>query len=407
MRNKNFHILRLITLVMLMGFMGVTSFSQSKTDKLKAKEKQLNKQLEQTQELLSATQKSQNSTLSELRIINKQIAFKEELLINIGNQIKETTYQIKSNKKEVESLNQSILRLKKEFHEMVRFAYKNRKREYSVIYLFSSEDYNQAYRRLKYIEQYSENRKLKAVEVKNMQVKLRKENEILLANIESKKEMIASYDEEKKKFQEVKDKQQIVLNKILSNKEVLQAKLKKQEAEQERIAQAIRAEIEKQMAKSRKNNSFALSPEAKLASNSFEKNRGKLPWPVSRGTITKRYGKQRHSEISTAYVQNNGIDISTLKGSNVRAVFEGKVTSVFTIPGSGQTVIISHGAYRTVYSNLKSVKVEVGQSVKTKQEIGVLLPDPSGTISESHFEIWKISGSDMSTQNPAIWLYKS
>lgn len=392
---------------MLMGFMGVTSFSQSKTDKLKAKEKQLNKQLEQTQELLSATQKSQNSTLSELRIINKQIAFKEELLINIGNQIKETTYQIKSNKKEVESLNQSILRLKKEFREMVRFAYKNRKREYSVIYLFSSEDYNQAYRRLKYIEQYSENRKLKAVEVKNMQVKLRKENEILLANIESKKEMIASYDEEKKKFQEVKDKQQIVLNKILSNKEVLQAKLKKQEAEQERIAQAIRAEIEKQMAKSRKNNSFALSPEAKLASNSFEKNRGKLPWPVSRGTITKRYGKQRHSEISTAYVQNNGIDISTLKGSNVRAVFEGKVTSVFTIPGSGQTVIISHGAYRTVYSNLKSVKVEVGQSVKTKQEIGVLLPDPSGTISESHFEIWKISGSDMSTQNPAIWLYKS
>ncbi len=392
---------------MLMGFMGVTSFSQSKTDKLKAKEKQLNKQLEQTQELLSATQKSQNSTLSELRIINKQIAFKEELLINMGNQIKETTYQIKSNKKEVESLNQSILRLKKEFREMVRFAYKNRKREYSVIYLFSSEDYNQAYRRLKYIEQYSENRKLKAVEVKNMQVKLRKENEILLTNIESKKEMIASYDEEKKKFQEVKDKQQIVLNKILSNKEVLQAKLKKQEAEQERIAQAIRAEIEKQMAKSRKNNSFALSPEAKLASNSFEKNRGKLPWPVSRGTITKRYGKQRHSEISTAYVQNNGIDISTLKGSNVRAVFEGKVTSVFTIPGSGQTVIISHGAYRTVYSNLKSVKVEVGQSVKTKQEIGVLLPDPSGTISESHFEIWKISGSDMSTQNPAIWLYKS
>ncbi|MDA9066907.1 peptidoglycan DD-metalloendopeptidase family protein [Flavobacteriales bacterium] len=407
MRNKNFHILRLITLVMLMGFMGVTSFSQSKTDKLKAKEKQLNKQLEQTQELLSATQKSQNSTLSELRIINKQIAFKEELLINMGNQIKETTYQIKSNKKEVESLNQSILRLKKEFREMVRFAYKNRKREYSVIYLFSSEDYNQAYRRLKYIEQYSENRKLKAVEVKNMQVKLRKENEILLTNIESKKEMIASYDEEKKKFQEVKDKQQIVLNKILSNKEVLQAKLKKQEAEQERIAQAIRAEIEKQMAKSRKNNSFALSPEAKLASNSFEKNRGKLPWPVSRGTITKRYGKQRHSEISTAYIQNNGIDISTLKGSNVRAVFEGKVTSVFTIPGSGQTVIISHGAYRTVYSNLKSVKVEVGQSVKTKQEIGVLLPDPSGTISESHFEIWKISGSDMSTQNPAIWLYKS
>lgn len=396
-----------ISLLLVMSLTSLDGLTQSKTQRLKAKEERLKKQLAQTQELLSETRKSQNSTLSELRIINKQIAYKEELLINLDNQITNITHQIKTNRKEIESLKETVVRLKKEFREMVRFAYKNRKKENNVMYLFSSEDINQAYRRMKYIEQYSENRKLKVIEIKNMQEKLKEENLELLANMESKKELIVSFEEEKSKFLEVKKSQQLILDKILSNKEVLQTKLEKQKQEREKIAAAIRREIEKELARANKNSAFKLSPEAKLASSSFEKNRGKLPWPVARGTITKRFGKQRHSQVSTAYIQNNGIDISTLKGASVRAVFEGTVTSIFTIPGSGQTVIVSHGAYRTVYSNLKTVNVSINQKLKTKQNLGTLLPNASGTISESHFEIWKISGSSMNPQNPAIWLYRN
>lgn len=393
-------------LVMLV--MAGNSFAQkSKTQQLKAKEEMLKKQLAQTQELLNATRSSQNTTLGELRIINKQIAYKEELLMNMKNQIRETERQINKNEEEIKVLEEDLARLKKEFVEMVRFAYKNRKKEYNAMYLFSSESYSQAYRRMKYIEQYTANRTRKAKEITTMQEDLNAQNEVLAANIESKKELVASFDKEKQQFLEVKKEQQEVLTKIKANKEALQQKLEQQQAEQERIAAAIRAEIEKELAKANKNNVFQLSPEAKLASSSFEKNRGSLPWPVARGTITKRFGKQRHSQVATAYVQNNGIDISTLKGSNVRVVFDGTVTSIFTIPGSGQTVIVSHGAYRTVYSNLKTVDVKLNQQLKTKQTLGTLLPDNSGSISESHFEIWKISSSGMSPQNPAIWLYRN
>lgn len=395
-------------LFLVMLVMAGNSFAQkSKTQQLKAKEEMLKKQLAQTQELLNATRSSQNTTLGELRIINKQIAYKEELLMNMKNQIRETERQINKNEEEIKVLEEDLARLKKEFVEMVRFAYKNRKKEYNAMYLFSSESYSQAYRRMKYIEQYTANRTRKAKEITTMQEDLNAQNEVLAANIESKKELVASFDKEKQQFLEVKKEQQEVLTKIKANKEALQQKLEQQQAEQERIAAAIRAEIEKELAKANKNNVFQLSPEAKLASSSFEKNRGSLPWPVARGTITKRFGKQRHSQVATAYVQNNGIDISTLKGSNVRVVFDGTVTSIFTIPGSGQTVIVSHGAYRTVYSNLKTVDVKLNQQLKTKQTLGTLLPDNSGSISESHFEIWKISSSGMSPQNPAIWLYRN
>jgi septal ring factor EnvC (AmiA/AmiB activator) len=403
--NKNFFTYLVTALLFLLASLGTTSsYAQSKTQKLKAKEERLKKQLVQTQELLDATRMSQKATLSELNILNKQIAFKEELLVNINNQLTETTNQIYRNKKEIESLKNELIELKVEFKEMIRFAYKNRKKEYNVIYLFSSEDYNQAYRRMKYIEQYTENRKKKAQEINTMQAKFVKENEELLANIEAKKELILEYNDEKKKFIEVKENQQVLLNEILTDKKALQAKYATQEKARAKVAEAIRREIAKELSRANKSNSFKLSPEAKLASSSFEKNKGKLPWPVSRGTITKRFGKQRHSQVSTTFIQNNGIDISTLKSSTVRAVFEGKVTSIFTIPGSGQTVIISHGAYRTVYSNLKTVNVELNQKLKTKQTIGTLLANSSGTISESHFEIWKISGGDMSPQNPSIWL---
>ena len=404
---KNFYIQSGLSLLILM-FIGGNSFSQkSKTERLKAKEEVLKKQLAQTQELLNATRNSQMTTLSELRIINKQIAYKEELLMNMNSQIRETERQIDLNRKEIKELESDLERLKKEFVEMVRFAYKNRKKEYNAMYLFSSDGYSQAYRRMKYIEQYTANRTRKANEIMKMQEELNEQNLVLLKNVASKKELVESFDREKQQFLEVKRQQQEVLSKIKEDKVSLQKKLDDQKAEQERIAAAIRAEIEKELARSRKNNTFQLSPEAKLASTSFEKNRGSLPWPVTRGTITKRFGKQRHSQVATAFVQNNGIDISTLKGANVRVVFDGTVTSVFTILGSGQTVIVSHGAYRTVYSNLKTVEVKLNQKLKTKQTIGTLLPDNSGSISESHFEIWKISNSGMNPQNPAIWLYRN
>ena len=131
-----------------------------------------------------------------------------------------------------------------------------------------------------------------------------------------------------------------------------------------------------------------------------------MPWPVLKGEITGRYGKHRHDVVSTATVDNNGIDITTEKKAKIRAVFNGKVTSVLIIPGAGKVVMVSHGNYRTVYANLKEVYVKKGDQVKTKQLIGQLLSSETSNVSEAHFEIWKINSSGLTTENPSNWIYK-
>ena len=140
-------------------------------------------------------------------------------------------------------------------------------------------------------------------------------------------------------------------------------------------------------------------------SKNFNNNKGRLFWPVERGEITSSYGKHRHHLVSTATVDNNGVDITTTKNALVRAVFNGKVTSVLIIPGAGKVVMISHGEYRTVYANLQEVFVNKGDQVKSKENIGKLLIKDAG-ISEAHFEIWRINSSGMNTVNPSLWLSK-
>ncbi len=139
-------------------------------------------------------------------------------------------------------------------------------------------------------------------------------------------------------------------------------------------------------------------------SKSFEGNKGKLPWPVDKGSLTEGFGKNAHPTLDNVFTNNNGIDISSPKNSQVRAVFEGEVTSVLSIPGAGKVVIIKHGNYRTVYSNLQDVNVGVGSKVKTKQSIGSLLPDDDDVLSVSHFEIHQVSNGQINRMNPTNWI---
>jgi murein DD-endopeptidase MepM/ murein hydrolase activator NlpD len=136
----------------------------------------------------------------------------------------------------------------------------------------------------------------------------------------------------------------------------------------------------------------------------FESNRGRLPWPVERGTITEGYGRQPHPKLKEIYTNNNGVDISTHRNANVRSVFDGEVTSVLSIPGAGKIVIIKHGNYRTVYSNLQEVYVGVGSKIKTKQAVGSLLSIDGEALSISHFEIHQVSNGQINRMNPSSWI---
>lgn len=390
---------------------GINHAQSTKT--LKKREARLKRQIKQTESLINQTKKTQQATLSELAIINKQINYREELSNNLNNQIKQIETDIENNSEEIIALTNQLKKLKIEFKEMVRFAYKNRNKDFNMLYLLASSDINEAYKRMKYINQYAENRKLQAKEVKHTQERLVQENEQLIKNKEEKLLVIDEAKSTKESFEKDKAYQQKVLAKINTNQSSLQQKLNKQKQERDKISKAIKDAIKKELAKTKpktnpktnKTETFKQSPEAKLLGEKFIENKGRLPWPVNKGTVTRRFGKQQHSVVSTAYIENNGVDISTSKSASVRVVFDGTVTSVLSIPGSGKAVIVSHGDYRTVYANLKEVSVKTGQSLKTKDKIGVLITNSAG-ISESHFEIWRISGGDMRPVNPSPWLIK-
>jgi septal ring factor EnvC (AmiA/AmiB activator) len=405
-------IILFITLVLCLSN---SSFSQS-TSSLKKKEAQLKEQIEQTKVLIYKTQSAQNNSLSELNIINKQISYREELLNNLNSQLNSISNYIDENSSEIVIIRVELEKLKAEFKEMIRFAYKNRNKDFNMMYLIASENFNEAYQRMRYIQQYSENRKLQVKKIKTAQEKLVSKNELLVKKKSEKLNVIESSNTEKASFLADKNKQQTILKEVENNKASLIKKLQDQEIEKDKIAQAIKEAIKKEIAKNKEKNkpkittdkpkTFTTSPEVSLAGKKFEENKGKLPWPVSSGVITSNYGRQQHSVVSTAFIENNGVDISTTKSADVRVVFNGAVSSILTIPGAGKAVIVSHGNYRTVYANLQEVNVSIGQKITTKQKVGNLLPNSSDKISESHFEIWEITSSDMKTVNPASWLVK-
>ena len=186
---------------------------------------------------------------------------------------------------------------------------------------------------------------------------------------------------------------------------------KKQEKQRRDIDTAIRKAIEAELkpkttasGTSKGKLDLSLTPEAKELNADFEKNKGKLPWPVEKGVITSSFGKQAHPVLPGIVIENNGVDITTEKGSSVRALFRGEVSSVIVIPGAGKAVILSHGVYRTVYSNLRETSVSKGDKVETKQVVGTVMSDESGSV--AHIELWKITADGLVKVDPGPWLYR-
>jgi len=418
----------LFTCLLLTSFI---SFSQQKSEKLKKEQAQLEKQIRATKTLLESAQKGTQSSFQELQLIEQNIRFREQLLENIDQQIKATDIRITDIQQTINSLNTKISSLKEQYRAMVFYAYKKRNKYDRIMFIFSSENFNQAYKRMVYLEKIKEIRLRQVILIQQNQDLLAQESEEL--NLQ-KTQALALADTKRAEREALladKTNQQVLYNEFKSRENELVAQLR----EEERKKAALQAEIQKAIAReleeARKkaeaerlarekaakegvtvtapkedvNNAevkFGLTPEAKLIGNDFTANKGKLPYPVESGTITEKFGKNPHPTVPHVYTYNNGVDISTAKGANVRCVFQGEVTSVLSIPGAGKVVIIKHGNYRTVYSNLQDVYVDKGSKVNVKQIIGTLLPQ--GTISIAHFEIHEVKTNSVDKLNPSYWL---
>lgn len=389
----------------------IPAIPQSKKE-LERKKQQLQKEIDQTNKELNATAKSKKLTASQVDALKKKIKLRQQLIGTINSELDGLSNQITTTSGEITSLEHKMEQLRNEYANMVRFAQRNQGSYQRLMFIFASDDFNQAFKRLKYLQQYSDSRKRQAALIDSTQSQLSSRKSELEAK---KNEKTSLRNQELQQKQELeKDKKE--QDKVLANLQDREKKLKKQLAEKQKAKQRldraidnlIRKEIEaakkKATASGKKNvtnaNVFSLTPESQKLSNSFAGNKGKLPWPVEKGNISSSFGEHPHPELKGIVVKNNGIDIRSTPNSQARSVFDGEVSGVITIPGSNSAVIIRHGEYLSVYSNLESVFVKKGDKVTTRQKIGQVYTDQAEGTTELHLEIWK----GTTKLNPAPWL---
>ena len=382
-------------------------FSQTKSELEKKKKKTIN-EINYTNKLLEETRKNQQESENNLALLGNQIASRQELISDINKEIELVSKRIGETESVISMMEEDLEALKESYAKMINIAWKNHNKNNEIMFLLSSKDFNQSYLRLKYMQQLADYRKRQLKAINSIKAVLEKQMEKLTEQKAEQQKLLDEEKVEQKNLENARRQQKSELEKLKGK----EADLKKQLAEKNKQKQQLQAAIEKLIAEEVKKSSasqgkantgkYELTPEEKIVSNNFGSNVGKLPWPVQRGVIVSRYGKRPHPVISGVEIDNKGIDISTTTGSDARAVFDGEVRKVFSIPGTQNAVIIRHGEYLSVYTHIESVYVSVGDKVKAKQSIGKIYTDNSENKTVLHFEIWKGSA----TLNPASWLSK-
>lgn len=421
---------------------------------LENKKKKINEEIKEINSMLNETKANKKSSIGALVNINMKLEKRQELINTINAQIAELNRDIKKNENESEQLKSSLEKLKKEYARMVVFAQRNQDSYSVLMFVFAADNFNQAYTRLKYIQQYSEFRKKQAIEIINTQTKLLAKLNELKDQRQEKNMLLGNEKVEKKQLSSEKSEQEQVLTELQKKEKELKTELekKKEDAVQLQIAirKLIEAEIRRQAEeaeaarllavkkakeakareeKRKKDAGIKKTPEkneqkdlaeikadkaealklpdvseaTEALSADFSNNRGKLPWPVTKGVICETYGEHEHPAIKGFMMFNNGLEICATKGTQARAVFEGEVTSIAVSPTGGKLVIIRHGDYRSVYCNLGDIVVKTGQKVSVKQVIGTVMYNDDEDKTSMNLQIWK----GQKTMDPSGWLFNA
>ncbi|HIN39207.1 MAG TPA: peptidase M23 [Flavobacteriales bacterium] len=384
------------------------AFSQSKNE-LQKKKKELEKDIQYTNILLKETKKNKEASLNQLTTLKKQITYRQRLINTITKEVKLIDRQIAENNDIVRSLEQDLLQIKNDYAKMIYYGYKNRSSYTKLMFVFASNDFNQALKRLKYLQEYSEYRHEQADLIVKTKELINEKNQDLEEKRKTKRSLMESKEKERMELSTKKKEKNNVYESLKAKENQLREDLKKQQKEAAKLQKAIEDIIAEEIQKARDlaktKSGFALTPEeAKLSAN-FKNNKGKLPWPVKRGIIASSFGEHNHPVLSGIKIYNNGIDLSTNKGAIARSIFDGIVTGVIILPGSNKkAVIVRHGEYFSVYGNLQQVFVKKGDKVGLKQDIGVVYTDAIKFKTESHLEIWKLSGGGTVKLNPQKWI---
>jgi septal ring factor EnvC (AmiA/AmiB activator) len=407
--SKNLKNIVSIVLSILFVCVCTIAFAQnSNRDDLEKKKKKLLEEIEQAQEQLSKTRATKNLSLNQVYALKNKIFARQKLISNYNAQLNNIESSIGNTQKQIVTLDIRLDSLKAEYSRLIVKAYKTHGELDKVLFIFSANDFNDALLRVNYLKQYSDYRKQQAALIKETKVlrigKLqelhgqKEEKVVMLNNEQTQKQTLEKEKQEKDRVvAELKGKESQLMNEVKEKKKAA-AKLNKL------IEDFIRKEIEAAKKKGDGGTSshvLALTPEAKALSDNFAANQGKLPWPVERGFIVSHFGVSEHEVLANVKVNNNGVDIKTQTGATARAVFDGEVRAVFSNPSFHTAILVQHGEYFTVYSNLEEAFVKRGDKVKLKQTLGKVYTNTDEDKTELHFEIYK----NTAKFNPESWLY--
>ncbi len=411
--------------------------AQNKQD-LEEKRKRLIREIEVTDNLLHKTTRNKAATLDRYVALQKQIERREKLIETLGEEIAESEAAAGRTAAVVESLTRDIQTMQQDYGRIVRNAYRRKEMNNPLLYVLSADNLNQAFRRWLFLRKYDRYRKTQAEAIMATQQTLskkiaaletsRREQETLLASLQGQRTALSTEMQDKEKLLETLKKDEGRL------REELQQKQAAHEALNQAIERVIQEEIRKKMLESRRT-AAAKPPETTPSSSSattpsppavtaaaddaavsesaaeikedatslgFRQSRGRLPWPVEKGFVARGFGRQKHPTLRNIEITNNGVDIRTDENSAVRAVYAGIVAGVQFIPGHDYTIILQHGNYYTVYSNLSETRLNKGDRVTANQTVGRVSTNPITGASELHFELWH----QKERMNPSSWIKK-
>lgn len=390
----------------------IGSFSQSKKQQeLEERRQELRREIKQINDLLFKNQSQKKSQTSLIEDLSYKVSVRQNLIKITNQQANLLTREINTNQKKITELRDELKILKDNYAKMIVTSYKSKSEQSRIMFLLSSSNFQQAYKRVQYINQYAEYQKEQGEAIKIKTAQLQDTNKDLLRQKEDKQKLIDENRVAQRELETELKQQQTLMASINKNLNNYTSQIREKQREADKIDREIEKIIREAIAESNKkkgattataSKGFALTPEDKILADNFVSSKGKLPWPVEKGVVKLRYGKQPHPVVKTVMIQSNGVRIATEEHAPIRAVFNGKVLAVQAIKHGNLSVLIQHGNYVTVYKNLSKVYVKKGDNVTTKQEIGQVFTNPSNKETILSFSIFKES----TTQNPADWIYK-
>ncbi len=386
--------------------LALTISAQSVADLQKKKARAL-KNLEETSHLISENKENTAKTMSKINVLQAQIKERKVVINALNAEVNEINRQISSLRTDIAGQQKQLTALKSEYAALMYHQYYKKGKYDNLLFILSADNVAQSLRRYRYIKQYAEYCTQKAVEIETVKASL----DAKMTEIEKvRSERVTVLEErqrENDKLQSEKNRQ----NKLVTSLKKKDKELKRQLKKQQDLANRLNSQIERKIAEEArksgkgktKSGEYVMTKEEKLVSGNFEKNKGRLPWPVEKGLVVGSFGIQPHPVLEHVTTNNKGIYVQCPAGTKARAVFDGEVTQCFSIAGSNTTVIVKHGLYRTVYSGLSKANVKQGDKVTAKQIIGTIFSDSEeGNKTVLYFQVWK----DKEIQNPEFWLAK-